>query len=197
MGLFFEPKNSVEGNGSPMAHAVEMLLVLFAVAPQSSKFVRHINVNSLTHLVFWLGMCLPSRLGYATIFAGFEIHCCIDGYSRKIIWLHVMANNRIPEQILALYIDAVRRMECMPARQRSDRGNENCLAAAVQQHYHGETAHIYGRSVANQRIEAWWNQMYAGGLIIGLGFSNNSNHPESIMWMMTTNVDVAFSYLVT
>ena len=58
---------------------------------------------------------------------GFEIHACIDGNSRKIVWLHVTANNRIPEQVPALYIDAVTRFGCMPARLRSDPAKDNCL----------------------------------------------------------------------
>ena len=32
---------------------------------------------------------------------GYEIHACIDGWSRKIICLHVGASNRIAEQTLA------------------------------------------------------------------------------------------------
>ena len=90
---------------------------------------------------------------------GFKIHGCIDGWSRKVIWLHIGLNNRVPEWILAFYVDAVIRVGCKPARQRTDRGAENVLAAAVQQHFNGEQAHLFGRSVSNQRIESWWNQM--------------------------------------
>ena len=63
---------------------------------------------------------------------GFEIHGCIDGWSRRMLWLHVSPNNRIPEWVLAFYIDTVMRVGFMPARQRSERGAENNLVAAVQ-----------------------------------------------------------------
>eukprot|EP00474_Spongospora_subterranea_P007837 CRZ08295.1 hypothetical protein [Spongospora subterranea] len=101
---------------------------------------------------------------------GYEIHACIDGWSRKILWLHVGVSNRIPKQILAYYIDAIEHHGCMPLRQRSDRGAENALAAAIQMHFNGEDAHIYGRSVANQRIESWWNQMYSNGIAFWIDY---------------------------
>eukprot|EP00474_Spongospora_subterranea_P000744 CRZ01202.1 hypothetical protein [Spongospora subterranea] len=113
---------------------------------------------------------------------GFEIHGCIDGWSRKMIWLHVTPNNRIPELVLAYYIDAVLNVDCLPALQRSDRGAENTLAAAVQQHFNGASAHLFGRSVANQRIESWWNQMYAGGIHFWIKFFKNLwKGPETTM----------------
>jgi hypothetical protein len=104
---------------------------------------------------------------------GSEIHGCIDGWSRKMVWLHVGASNRIPEQILAYYVDAINLHHCMPSRQRSDRGAQNTLAAAVQMHYNGPESHIYGRSVANQLIESWWNQMYAYGIDFWIDYFKN------------------------
>ena len=79
------------------------------------------------------------------------------------------SSNRLPEQILAYYLDAVHRAGCMPDRQ-SDRGAGNILVAAVQRLYNGDSSHIFGRSVANQRIECWWNQMYAGGLDFSINY---------------------------
>lgn len=101
---------------------------------------------------------------------GFEIHACIDGWSRKLMWLHMGSSNRLPEQILTYYVDAVQRSQCMPARQRTDRGAENTLAAAVQRHFNGDDAHLFGVSVSNQRIECWWNQMYALGVDFWIHF---------------------------
>lgn len=101
---------------------------------------------------------------------GFEIHGCIDGWSRKVMWLRMGRSNRLPEQILAYYLDTIERVGCMPECQRSDRGAENQLLAGVQRHFNGEQSHIFGRSVANQRIECWWNQMYAGGIEFWIEF---------------------------
>ena len=40
---------------------------------------------------------------------GFPIHECIDGYSRKVLWLYVTrSNNLLPDNIAAYYLDAVR-----------------------------------------------------------------------------------------
>ena len=39
---------------------------------------------------------------------GFPIHGCIDGYSRKVLWLYVTHSNNLPDNIAAYYLDAVR-----------------------------------------------------------------------------------------
>ena len=64
------------------------------------------------------------------------------------------AYNRLPEQILGYYIAAVQLVGYMPDVQRSDRGAENMMVAAVQVHYHGESSQLIGRSLSNQRIKA-------------------------------------------
>lgn len=38
---------------------------------------------------------------------GFCIHGCIDGFSRKILWLHVSSSNNCPKIIASYFIDAV------------------------------------------------------------------------------------------
>ena len=42
---------------------------------------------------------------------GISIHGCIDGYSRRIIWLEVAATNTMPELIAKYYLDAVKQMK--------------------------------------------------------------------------------------
>ena len=37
---------------------------------------------------------------------GISIHECIDGCSRRIIWLEVAASNKVPELIAKRYLDA-------------------------------------------------------------------------------------------
>lgn len=58
---------------------------------------------------------------------GFAIHACIDGWSRRLIWLRVAPSNRLPEFVLAYYLAAVQQVNKLPLRQRSDRGAENQL----------------------------------------------------------------------
>ena len=42
---------------------------------------------------------------------GFTIHECIDGFSRKLIWLKVTSSNKIPEIISQYYLKAVKRLK--------------------------------------------------------------------------------------
>ena len=51
------------------------------------------------------------------------MHGCIDGFSRRIIYLKATDNNRA-ETVLALFTEAVDRLG-LPSRVRSDRGGEN------------------------------------------------------------------------
>lgn len=38
---------------------------------------------------------------------GFPIHACIDGWSRKVLWLYVMQSNNWPHNIATYCLDAV------------------------------------------------------------------------------------------
>ena len=70
---------------------------------------------------------------------GFPIHGCIDGWTRKIMWLRVSRTNNNPTV-------------------RSDCGTENGDVAAIQCYFRSdEEAHIYGSSPHNQHIEGWWS----------------------------------------
>ena len=89
---------------------------------------------------------------------GFPIHGCIDGWSRKIIWLHVARSNNKPEIPAAFFLKSVQEYGC-PVKLRSDCGTENGIMAAMQCQFRSEAhAHFYGTSPANQRIECWWSQ---------------------------------------
>lgn len=51
-------------------------------------------------------------------------------------------------------------MNHAPRKLRTDCGTENGIAAAMQSLFHqDEQAHLYGKSTANQRIEALWSKM--------------------------------------
>lgn len=95
---------------------------------------------------------------------GFAIHAAIDGFSRKILWCHAHATNNDPKLIAKYYFDFVQANQVIPAMTRSDAGTENGLLATCQMFLRrnstdglaGSQSHVYGTSMRNQRIEAYW-----------------------------------------
>ena len=96
----------------------------------------------------------------------FSIHGCIDGYSRKLIWLEVGPTNKLPEVIAKVYLDSVKKLEGVPQQLKADDGTEHSLI---------EPIHVYLRSLGNiddglqsfsiisslenQRIESYWSTL--------------------------------------
>ncbi|KAF3842919.1 hypothetical protein F7725_001768, partial [Dissostichus mawsoni] len=105
---------------------------------------------------------------------GLAISGCIDGYSRKVLWLKCGATNNDPGVIAQNYIRCVTEHGVIPMRLRTDCGTENGTMAAIQcalrsrhsDNFAGAASHMYGSSTANQRIESWWSyfrkQRYGG-----------------------------------
>ena len=94
---------------------------------------------------------------------GFAIRGAIDGYSRKILWLHIGSRNNNPRVIAFYYLDCVSKLSnVIPMIVRSDRGTENVVLAGIQQYFRhndtdqfaGRNSFRYGTSTASQRIEA-------------------------------------------
>ena len=99
---------------------------------------------------------------------GFAIHGAIDGYSRKILWLHTGSSNNNPRVIVSYYLDCVSKLiNAIPMIVKSDQGTENVVLAGIQQYFQhndtdqfaGRNSFRYGTLTANQRIEAWWSQL--------------------------------------
>lgn len=98
---------------------------------------------------------------------GFPIHGCIDGFSRRIVWLKVTRTNNDPAITGNFFLEAVQNEGGCPIVLRSDNGTENTVMAAMQCYFRcdgqderpGINAHIYGSSHSNQRIEAWWSYL--------------------------------------
>lgn len=96
---------------------------------------------------------------------GICIHGAIDGFSRRIMWLEAGPSNKDPKITSKYFIHCVRQIGGVPKIIRSDRGTENIYIAAIQRFLrmncndviNGEHCFLYGKSVSNQRIEAWWS----------------------------------------
>eukprot|EP00794_Sanderia_malayensis_P015232 gene15232-biopygen12685 len=101
---------------------------------------------------------------------GFCIHGCIDGFSRRIMWLKVATSNNNPAAIAKYFLDCVRLTGGTPRVVRADKGTENGRVAGIQRFLRrddldenaSDKSFIYGKSVSNQRIEAWWSILRKG-----------------------------------
>ena len=101
---------------------------------------------------------------------GFCIHGCIDGYSRRILWLDVGTTKNDPGVTAKYFLGYIRSVSGVPRIVRADNGTENVAMAAIQRFFRreagdafaGENSFMYGKSVSNQRIEAWWGQLRRG-----------------------------------
>ena len=95
---------------------------------------------------------------------GFSIHGCIDGFSRKIIWLEVGASNKLPDVIAKFYLDAVSTYGC-PRTVKADDGTEHSMIEpihiALRMINDNEENALNSFSIItspqNQRIEAYWS----------------------------------------
>lgn len=98
---------------------------------------------------------------------GFCIHGCIDGFSRRIMWLEVATTNNDSRLVAKYFLDTVRQVGGAPSIVRADYGTENVKVAGIQRFlrrdgtdsFAGGNSFMYGKSVSNQRIEAWWGQL--------------------------------------
>ena len=94
---------------------------------------------------------------------GFPIHGCVDGFSRRVLWLKVSRTNNDPAVVAGFYLHTVENEGGCPVILRTENGTENTLIAGVQSFFHhdgqdeyaGTKAHVYGSSHSNQCIECW------------------------------------------
>ncbi|XP_039454836.1 uncharacterized protein LOC120433158 isoform X1 [Oreochromis aureus] len=101
---------------------------------------------------------------------GLALSGCIDGFSRRLMWLVCGATNNNPAVIAHNYINCVKSLGVIPMRLRTDFGTENGTMAAIQctlrhahtDYYAGSSSHSYGSSTGNQRIESWWSYFRRG-----------------------------------
>ncbi|XP_052073587.1 uncharacterized protein LOC127711545 [Mytilus californianus] len=95
---------------------------------------------------------------------GIAIHGCIDGFSRKILWLNASHTNN-PRYVAQYFVAYLKQLKRVPRMVRSDAGNENVIIRDIQialRSSHGDEvaghrSFSVGRSTSNQRIEMLWS----------------------------------------
>ena len=90
------------------------------------------------------------------------VHGCIDGFSRKIMFLKCNSSN-LSETVLQLFLTAVEEHGGLwPSRIRVDRGVENVKVcdAMVAMRGNGRDSFIAVPSTRNQRIERLWRDVF-------------------------------------
>lgn len=96
---------------------------------------------------------------------GICINGCIDGFSRKMVWLEAHYTSSDPRVIAGYFMKSVINEQGCPRRVRADMGTENGTVRHLQTFLRrngqdglaGNSSFVYGQSIANQRIEAWWS----------------------------------------
>lgn len=72
----------------------------------------------------------------------------------------MLVSNNDPKIIANLFVNCVSELGHAPKTLRTDCGTENGNAAAIQSLFHdSQSAHLYGKSTSNQRIEALWSKL--------------------------------------
>jgi len=101
---------------------------------------------------------------------GLCVHGCIDGFSRRILWLRVAATNNDPYVICSYFATYCKGVGGIPHMIRADRGTENVNVEIMQtvlgtlNGHGGQVMFLYGKSTQNQRIEAWWSKFKQMGM---------------------------------
>ena len=70
---------------------------------------------------------------------GFPIHGCIDGFSRRLIWLKVSRTNNDPAVVAGFFFEVVQSAGGCPTILRTDNGTENTVMASVQSYLRSDS----------------------------------------------------------
>ena len=90
------------------------------------------------------------------------------------MWLEVGCSKQSPGIIAGYFMDCVSTVNSYPTKIQTNCGTEN-VVVAIQSAVDGcESAHMYGTSPGNQRIEAWWSFLHRNGGSICLKVSTSS-----------------------
>ena len=91
---------------------------------------------------------------------GFVIRECIDGFSRKLIWLFVSTTNNDPLVAANFYLKAITNLGRTPNTLRMDLGTENVYCEELQVFFtKNRNSFLYAVSGRNQQIETFWSRL--------------------------------------
>ena len=66
---------------------------------------------------------------------GLSIHGCIDGYSKRIIWLEVASTNKVPELIAKYYLYARKQILEKPKFVKAHNGTEHSITEPLHTYF--------------------------------------------------------------
>ena len=105
---------------------------------------------------------------------GFAIHGCIDGFSRKLIWLFVSTTNNDPLVVANFYLKAITNLGRAPNTLRMDLGTENVYCEELQVFFtKNSNSFLYAASTRNLRIEAFFSLLKGFNLSWWIEFSTD------------------------
>ena len=91
---------------------------------------------------------------------GFAIHGCIDGFSRKLIWIFVSTTNNDPLVVANLYLKAITNLGRAPNTLQMDLGTESVYCEEFLVFFtKNSNSFLYAASNRNQRIELFWSRL--------------------------------------
>ena len=70
---------------------------------------------------------------------GFSIHGCIDGFSRKVLWLEVETSNEKPEIVAKFYLKCVEEAAGIPVTLKVDDGTAHSIIEQIHAYLTGMT----------------------------------------------------------
>ncbi|XP_028405764.1 uncharacterized protein LOC114528336 [Dendronephthya gigantea] len=103
---------------------------------------------------------------------GFPIHACIDGFSRRLIWLRLTRSNNDPHIIASFFLESIKELQACPTLLRTDRGTENGSMATdmvdggeldTSNHLHMECLWFsFNKVIENElsQVQSNWNNHY-------------------------------------
>ena len=160
---------------------------LVRIDPKNSALRMGIVVHRRKYYVPWPNSLWHLDGHHPLIRWGLVIHGCIDGYSRRVIYLKCN-NDNLSDTVLALFMEAVKRDNNLwPSRIRVDRGVEDVKVcdAIVEKHGEGRGSFIAGSSTQNQRIERLWRMNSDNNIVIPeLELSQDRDSLEA-RWLLT------------
>ena len=135
---------------------------LVRVDPDNRVLRWGVLVSRRVYYVPWPNSVWHMDGHHSLIRWGMVVHGCIDGFSRKIMFLKCSSNN-CAETVLELFSNAVEdHNNFWPSRIRVDRGVENVRVCdvMVEMRGSGRGSFIAGPSTRNQRIERLWRDVF-------------------------------------